>query len=257
MIALFGSGFSVPQALALDDRSVYDTGDMHGSIRLSPQYAEMLWSAGFHDIDSPNHTGLTPMMQSWYAANFEMVNWFMQKGVSGRSRHQDAPLYGLHLLPVRIAYPGAYFRHDSDLIDTDVALILNLQHDQTINHDGCVCICAPQGCTPASFLVKRVLRIYDKKLYAWICRKMLLPHTCCVIGQKCEIMVQPQQPENSYEVLFIAKLFVEDYMRLYDRRRPEYGGPLENFPRLFIGEVESTSNGGFMTFPSISSMARL
>ncbi len=283
MIALFGSGFSVPQALALDDRSVYDTGDMHGSIRLSPQYAEMLWSAGFHDIDSPNHTGLTPMMQSWYAANFEMVNWFMQKGVSGRSRHQDAPLYGLHLLPVRIAYPGAYFRHDSDLIDTDLALILNLQHDQTINHDGCVCICAPQGCTPASFLVKRVLRIYDKKLYAlfpkwcektnpsaellehsareytraWICRKMLLPHTCCVIGQKCEIMVQPQQPENSYEVLFIAKLFVEDYMRLYDRRRPGYGGPLENFPRLFIGEVESTSNGGFMTFPSISSMARL
>jgi len=69
--------------------------------------------------------------------------------------------------------------------------------------------------------------------------------------------VQPQQPENSYEVLFIAKLFVEDYMRLYDRRRPGYGGPLENFPRLFIGEVESTSNGGFMTFPSISSMARL
>ena len=282
MDALFGSGFSVPQALELDDKSVYDTGDFHGDIRLSPQYAEMLWSAGFHDIDSPNYTGLTPIMQSWYAANFEMVTWFIQKGVSARSRHQDAPLYGLHLLAVRIAYPGGYFQHDSDLIDTDLALISNLQHDQTINHDDCVCICAPQGCTPASFLVKQTPQ-YNENLYAlfpkwcektnpsaellehsareytraWICRKMLLPHTCCKIGQECQIMVQPQQPESSYEVLFLAKLFVEDYMRLYDRRRPEYGGPLENFPKLFIREVESTSNGGLMTFSSISSMARL
>ena len=243
----------------------------------------MLWSAGFHDIDSPNYTGLTPMMQSWYGANFETVTWFMQKGVSARSRHRDAPLYGLHLLAVRIAYPSRYFQYDSDLIDTDLALISNLQHDQTINHDDCVCICAPQGCTPASFLVKRVLEIYNESLYArfpkwcektnpsaellehsareytraWICREMLLPHICCVIGQECEIEVQPQQPENIYEVLFLAKLFVEDYMRLYDRCRSEYGGPLEKFPGYFIGEVESTSNGGFTTFPSASLMARL
>ena len=220
--ALFGSGFSVPQALALDDKSVYGTGEFYGSIRLSAQYAEMLWSAGFHDIDSPNSTGLTPIMQSWYAANLEMVTWFMQKGVSARSRHQDAPLYGLHLLAVRIAYPGRYFQQDSDLIDTDLALVSNLQHDQTINHDDCVCICAPQGCTPASFLVKQV-HPYNESLYAlfpkwwektnpsaellehsareytraWICRKMLLPHICCVIGQGCEIIAQPQQPENN------------------------------------------------------------
>lgn len=77
--ALFGSGFSVPQALALDDKSVYNTGEFYGSMRLSAQYAEMLWSAGFHNIDSPNSTGLTLIIQSWYAANFEIVTWLYRK----------------------------------------------------------------------------------------------------------------------------------------------------------------------------------
>ena len=37
---------------------------------------------GFKDIWSPNEKGLSPMLQNWHCANFEMVQWFIDKGVS-------------------------------------------------------------------------------------------------------------------------------------------------------------------------------
>ena len=162
--ALRRSGVSVPQSLELDDTNVYDTLDMHGGIRLSPQYAEKLWSAGFHEIDRLNHTGLTPILQSWYIADFDMVTWYVKKGVSARSQHQRGALCGLHLYAARIAYPGAYFSGNADSVNTDFAFISELQRDQTLHHDRCSCICAPHGCTPASILVKSELHTNCSKL---------------------------------------------------------------------------------------------
>ena len=260
--ALRRSGISIPPALVLDDANVYDTSFMYESMSLSPQYAEKLWSGGFRDIDTPNQNGLTPLLQSWYDADFDMVTWYVNKGVSARSQHQRRALCGLHLYAARIAYPGAYFSYNADLVDTDLALISDLQQDQNLHHDNCSCICAPQGCTPASILGKSggffarfdtlfptwcrktnpsadLLELSAREYTrAWLFDSSRCPHTCCIIRHKGTISLRPEWDNKDDETPNGAERIVASCMRHYDRVREEYDGPLEDFPRFFMEEVE-------------------
>ena len=128
-------------------------------------------------IDTPNHDELTPLLQSRYVADFDMVTWYVKKGVSARSQDQKGALCGLHLYVARIAYPDAYFSGNADLINADSALISDLRQDQTLHHDKCSCIYAPKGCT---ILVKSGRHI--KKLDTLFCsgnvRRAMQPKKC-------------------------------------------------------------------------------
>ena len=262
--ALSRSGVSVPPALRLDDTNVYDTSQVHGGIRLSPQYAEKLWSGGFRDIDTLNHNGLTPLLQSWYDADFEMVSWYVGKGVSARSQHQRGALCGLHLYAARLANRRVYFSRNADSVNTNFALISDLQRDQTLHHDKCSCICAPQGCTPASILAKLRFRIGDNNLdtlfptwcrktnpsadllelsareytRAWLCDTSRYPHTCCEIDFGGVISSWSKRDHADDETPKGTERAVAGWMRHYDRVRKEYDGPLEDFPRFFVEEVK-------------------
>ena len=282
--ALMKSGVSVPPALRLDDTNVYDTSLMFASIRLSPQYAEKLWSGGFREIDTPNCNGLTPLLQSWYDADFDMVTWYVKKGVSARSRSQKGALCGLHLYAARIVYPG-----NADLVNTDFALISDLQRDQTLHHDNCSCICAPQGCTPASILGKsRVpligntwdtlyptrctrFRTWCKKTNpsadllelsareytrAWLCDISRYPHICCSIDHKGEISLRSKRDNTDDKTLKGAERVVASWMRHYDRVREEYDGPLEDFPQVFMHEVKFGSLASEPDFEACRSTLR-
>ena len=258
--ALRKSGVLVSKALALDDTNVYETAHLHGDIRLSPQYAEKLWSAGFHEIDRPNHDRLTPFLQSWFVADFDMVTWYMQKGVSARSHDQRAGFCGLHLYAARMALPGRYFQFSADLVNTDFAVISDVQRDETLHHDACFCICSPQGCTPASILAKEPWTMWDCKdidilfrkwcektnpsahlldlsareyTRAWLCGISEYPHTCCDLGR----FLRPERASIDDETSAGAERVVGGWMRHYARVREEYEGPLEDFPRVFMNEV--------------------
>ena len=263
--ALRKSGVSVPKALALDDTNVYETAELHGQIRLSPQYADRLWSAGFHEIDRPNDDGLTPILQSWFVADFDMVTWYMQKGVSARSRNPRTASCGLHLYAARMAIPGRYFRFSADLVNTDFVVISDVQRDETLHHDECFCICAPQGCTPASILAKWPRAMSDCKKIdtlfrtwcektnpeadllelsareytrAWLYGISDYPHTCCNLGQHWK---GPERAVMDDETLADAERVVGGWMRHYARVREGYEGPLEDFPRVFMNEVRCGS----------------
>ena len=279
--ALRRSGVSIPPALGLDDINVYDTSFGSKIMTLSPQYAEKLWSGGFRDIDTPNHNGLTPLLQSWYDADFHMVTWYVNKGVSVRSRYQRGALCGLHLYAARIAYPGAYFSYNADLVNTDSALISDLQRDQTLHHDNCSCICAPQGCTPASILgksrdnfarVDTLFRTWCKKTNpladllelsareytrAWLCGLSRYPHTCCRIGYKGEISLRSDRDNTDDKTLKGAERVVASWMRHYDRVRVGYHGPLEDFPIFFMEQVKFGSLASEPEFDNCRSEIRL
>ena len=265
--ALRRSSVSISQALELDDTNVYDNSDMHGNIRLSPQYAEKMWSAGFREIDRPNHTGLTPILQSWYVADFDMMSWYVNKGISARSQHQSGALCGLHLYAARIAYPGAYFSGNADLVNTDFAFISELQRDQNLHHDRCSCVCAPNGCTPASILVKSGLHTNGSKLdtlfptwckktnpsatllelsareytRAWLFAISQYPHTCCDTSPLGDRFGWPGRDNTDDETSMDAERVVSAWMKRYNRVRKEYDGPLEGFPRFFMEQVKSGS----------------
>lgn len=50
---LLSRGFAVPEALKLDDKSVYDVADLHEFTQMTIDVADALWSVGFEDIMSP------------------------------------------------------------------------------------------------------------------------------------------------------------------------------------------------------------
>ena len=211
MEALLSRGFTVPEALELDSKSVYSVAHMHGSIQMEKDVADALWSAGFEDINEPNEDGLTPILENWFCANFPMIAWFVQKDVSLSSRHRDASLNGLHLYAIRIQYPGANFSHDPEAVPTDEHYMAQIEKEVGIPHDECTCLCSPNGCSPIKFLCKEnfqngsrrdLFRTWLKKVKPELrllqqyvrefTRRLLFDflgceHTCCVLGQECSI----------------------------------------------------------------------
>ncbi|KAF2197110.1 hypothetical protein GQ43DRAFT_223224 [Delitschia confertaspora ATCC 74209] len=205
---LISHGINIPEALELDaENSVYAFSDMHGCIRMTPGIANVFWNAGFKAVDEPDDFGCTPFLQSWFCANFEMVHWFAEKGVSLSSRHRDAPLTALHLYAERINYPGGFFSFDIDSVPTDEYYMARIQENLGIPYDGCTCLCSPNGCTPIKKLSRNVSRknLFRKFLQNVNPEKALLQqyireftrcllfdflggkHSCCTLGQHCNI----------------------------------------------------------------------
>lgn len=148
----------VPAALELDgyQKGVYDTAEFRAEIRLTVPHAEKLWCSGFRWINecAPGN-GLTPLLQSWFAANFEMVAWFIDKGANPFAKHRDFHISGLHLFAARLAYPGDHFRGDPSSIIISPQHIMQLQKDKSSCRDSCSCLCSMGGCTPLSTVVKQ------------------------------------------------------------------------------------------------------
>ena len=105
-----------PKPESFDGESFYDFADMHGDIILTPDVANAFWDAGFKEINEPDENGLMPLFQSWFCANFKMVAWFVEKGISPSSTRCDASLIALHLYAKRIDYLGAYFFYNIEIL---------------------------------------------------------------------------------------------------------------------------------------------
>ena len=212
LAVLLSNGIEVPGALELDGEGFYNFSDMHGLIELEPATADLFWNAGFREIDTPDDYGVTPFLQSWFMANFAMVGWFIERGISMQSQHKDAPLTALHLYAHRMHYPGAVFEGDIDKVPTDPHYMEAIQEELGIPHDDCMCICSPTGCTPVKFLsermpyhtglTKRHVRKWIENVrppqllktqYVYDFTRCLLfdflggEHTCCDLGQTCSI----------------------------------------------------------------------
>jgi hypothetical protein len=198
---------------------------MHGLLRLTVNLAEKLWKGGFHRFDDfAPLNGLTPLLQSWYIADFDMVSWFIEKGSSPFTTRRDGLHSGLHLYAARIAYPGAQFSHYPRNVPISPQHWHQLTRREDMWRDSCRCFCSTNGCTPISVVIKmsrdlrsmtrnnnyadmvEFLRICQEKmiyqperdpchtqhlLEAIVFERMNLQHTCCYIGQLGELGVWP------------------------------------------------------------------
>ena len=209
--ALLSRGFTVPEALELDSKGVYNVADMDGGIQMTEEVANALWSAGFEDINEPNEDGLTPLLQSWFCANFPMIAWLVHNDVPLHSRHRDASLNGLHLYAARIRNPGWSFSFRPEAVPADEHYMAQIQEEVGIPYDECTCLCSPNGCSPIKFLcgknfqspsrrdlfrtwlkkVKPELRLLQQYVLE-LTRRLLFEflggkHTCCVLGYQGSI----------------------------------------------------------------------
>jgi hypothetical protein len=212
--ALARSKYPIPPDLDADrdGLSVYDTAELHARIRLTTTLADQLWNGGFRYVDGVSPiSNLTPLLQSWYVANFDMVSWFIGKGASPFTKSLPKSHSGLHLFAARISYPGLHFHHDRFRVPGHNGLVKQLMDDGNMWHDSCRCLCSPNGCTPISIAVKQWLDpadgyktlldlsrvLHGKLLYRpkedpkhveqllriFVFEKIWLKHTCCRIDQ--------------------------------------------------------------------------
>jgi hypothetical protein len=203
-------GVGIPKALELDGTSLYDLKDLVGRMRMSTDTANALWDAGFKDINEPDVFGLTPMLQSWFGANFEMVSWFASKGISTNAQHRDGPLTALHFYAKRLYIIAELSPQDLCNFPTDINLMERIEQEVGVPFDDCTCLCSPCGCSPIKFLLQHLSTNSRRtKLQKWL--KNLQPrapalqqyvfestrcllfdylggkHTCCRLGWDGEI----------------------------------------------------------------------
>lgn len=215
----------IPPALELrtDGSSVYETAERNALNRLNVQMANTLWNGGFRQIHEYSDRGTTPLLESWYNADFEMIRWLISKGASPLSRHEHTQGSGLHLYAHRLACPGTYFKLDVSAVYCDKAIVSQLHSDLDSRRDSCCCLCSVDGCFPVVIFLKgnwalwkfryygprgsayhiylTQLRLFWKKLPPTpgeehvsmeavlrflVFENMNLEHQCCSLGQLAE-----------------------------------------------------------------------
>ncbi|KAI1349778.1 hypothetical protein F5Y01DRAFT_316451 [Xylaria sp. FL0043] len=154
--SLTKSGCHFPPALELDRdcKSVYVTASFDADIRLTVSIASRLCNGGFKRINefSPLND-LSPSLQSWFIADFDMISWFIEKGASPFSRDGRGLHTGLHLYAARLASPGRFFGDNIEKVPIDSFRIQQLLDQSDLWYDSCHYLCSTNGYTPISIVV--------------------------------------------------------------------------------------------------------
>jgi len=222
---LISHGIDVPPALELDGKGLYDCYTFIGhQIGMNPDIADALLSAGFRDIDQSNDDGWSPLLQSWYHHNFEMVDWFASRGVKLDSRHTDIPLTALHLCVKGISLHGpGSTKEDGNMSHLRERYIEMTQKELGIPYDDCTCECSSKGCTPVKSLLEnpnhwphlsqkdeirtcvellKPPRLILKQYIHHFTRTVLFDfmggdHTCCTVGPRFGLVDTMQRPKRA------------------------------------------------------------
>lgn len=233
--------FHIPSALELDTdgSSVYEVARLHADIRLTVRMADRLWDGGFRQIHAYFGRGITPLLESWYNADFEMITWLISKGASPFSRHEQTQGSGLHLYAHRLGYPRSSFQPGISAVYCDEAIVWQLESDPDSRRDSCCCLCSLGGCMPVVVFLKsnhnlrygirgstyrdylNELCLFWKKLPPapgeenssmgavlrfLVFEKMDLKHQCCRLGHRAEDcrvgepLLEKNPPESEYEM---------------------------------------------------------
>jgi hypothetical protein len=168
--AILGLGISVEPALLpspiLEQKTVYHTRNLNVSM------ADMLFEAGFRDVEGTTRDGLTPLLfhtkfvaQRLTNRYISLIKWFISKG---GDMYKEDPIRGgtaLHHLGWIIGR-NTFEAHDAHNYERpnrnqNVYLALGEEQQQTIvgfltdeYEDSCTCACSKSGCTAISSTTK-------------------------------------------------------------------------------------------------------
>lgn len=155
-----------PLALELENKGHYQTANLHATIRLPIPIAEQLWMGGFqeleipHNVESSDRPALSPILETWFNADFDLLHWMVAKGASLFSKDTSTGGSGLHLYAHRLHYPGAHFGHKISRVPYDKPSLTELSSDESAWRDSCSCICSAGGCQPVTVFLKALQHHY-------------------------------------------------------------------------------------------------
>ena len=191
--ALKDVGVEVPEALEPDlfVSTVY-CGLLSNYFRpdeVLADFADRLWSAGFHDINTYNEGGFTPLHKACVYLALGMVNWLMSHGGDPTIVVRGHSLNAFHLLSdgfkTHIAVYGD-FRFENSVTAYRDALTRMAGVCGASCRDHCRCACSPEGCTPTTILLRAATRTWCEREVSFLswCRLVDLSpgaiETCCL-----------------------------------------------------------------------------
>ena len=183
-IALADNGVLVPASLSCPSRiqTVY-----HKS--LTPRSAEMLYEAGFLDIDEPDFQGVTPLMHVNFWSRGEdalYLPWLLSKGarmdcILPGFKAGDSKCMIVHQLAWKlgVSFFGVHFRQrNKQSLNQDAALSKFRLHPERLRNvlaeilvkpvfDECVCSCSNNGCCPATKFLLASGKYNAQKVRLW------------------------------------------------------------------------------------------
>ena len=162
--ALVDNGVHIPKPLRL----LTFEGTVYHALDLKPEFADILFDAGFLDIDGLDSQGRSPMqyyLEMWMPMSYsdlETVHWLAHKGADfyqpskGNSKvmvaHYAAAALGLHF---NIASSGSRQNSFSEgfvsTLSREGSYLSELLPRVSARHvlDDCTCACSKDGCSPA------------------------------------------------------------------------------------------------------------
>jgi len=178
---ILASGIGVPPALQVPERhfSVY-----HCVWRLKLEEANVLYNAGFHDIDVLDDGGQTPLIWAaqWLTTSYDssVCEWFISKGADLLKKATKIGIIQIHFLANQFgicAQDSMWMTHSSRSFDggtQGIAKLLPLmefvfKEDCVGVSDDCLCECSVHGCSSLNFLVRTFLRDFGSAA-CWNCK---------------------------------------------------------------------------------------
>ena len=169
--ALKNVGLKLPEALEPDlgfstvyRILVYEYSRYGWPEELWTEFGDRLWSSGFHDTNTYDQDGLTPLHWACIFFQLDMVNWLMTHGGDPTTVVRGHSLNALHVLSTRFRYPVK-----EDMVGTyragayRDALACMAGICGVSCRDHCRCACSPPGCTPTAILFRAATKTWCEK----------------------------------------------------------------------------------------------
>ena len=223
------------------------------------EFADRLWSSGFHDINICNgDEGFTPLHQACMQGHLYMASWLMSHGGDPTIVIRGHSLNAFHLLSEN--FNRHIMVYGDFIIDNTVtpyrdALTRMACVCGASCRDHCRCACSPEGCTPTTILLRAATRTWCERKVSFLswCQlidlspgaietcclefarveafeRLGITHVCCKISFDVVSDAMPQdtileiQDEESE---FIDQL--ESWMALYEEERAKFEGSAIQF----------------------------
>ena len=147
---------------------------------LSVAQADILYDTGFHDVNSHNLLGETPLMsQPWWSldCDLDLVEWFCRKKASFTdieelfSHLMEHPSMHWSVMGIAFRVYDYYTSIHAGVLQPslkfcpDIQQALQLILGEQFHHctDQCKCQCSTEGCNPIVILLKTLVLMFDER----------------------------------------------------------------------------------------------
>ena len=265
--ALKNVGIKIPEAL---EPSLFEPTVYHGlfsfyvpSKEVLAEFADRLWSTGFHDTEIYDENGYTPLHLACLHGQLVVACWFMSHGGDPKTVVRGHSLNAFHLLSQGI---NERFDLERDFVlhTRDLDTMLGAHRDVLARiagvcgascRDHCRCACSPEGCTPTAILLRAAAGTWCEKEVSFLswCRlvdlspgaietcclefarvetfeRLGITHVCCKISFDVVADAMPQdkiEEIQDEESEMIDQL--EAWMTLYEEERAKFQGSATQF----------------------------